>query len=249
MSDLTASSSQPSVQQLAQAALQANQPTAWFEPLYAAAQGNDENVPWAYRQPHPQLIEWFTQTPQNWANCSAVVVGCGLGDDAEFLQASGLQVTAFDVSPTAIAWCQQRFPHSSVAYEVADLFDLSTQWQHHFDLVFECRTLQALPATVRESAIQAIAQLVRPGGQLCVITRYQETPSIVDGPPWPLSHEDLRQFQTQQLTEVSQHTFQSQNHPALNQKRIIYQHIAPSDSELTGSQALFSVQSSNIPTL
>ncbi len=226
MPDSASPSSQPSVQQLAQAALQANQPTAWFEPLYAAAHGNDEQVPWAYGQPHPQLVEWFAQAPQSWAGESAVVVGCGLGDDAEFLQASGLKVTAFDISPTAIAWCQQRFPHSSVAYEVTDLFDLPTQWHHHFDLVFECRTLQALPVTVRQSAIQAIAQLVKPGGQLCVITRYQEAPGAEDGPPWPLSHQDLLQFQTQQLTEVSQQTFQSQSHPTLDQKRIVYQRIA-----------------------
>ncbi|MCC5670705.1 class I SAM-dependent methyltransferase [Nostoc sp. CHAB 5784] len=38
----------------------------------------------------------------------ALVIGCGLGDDAEAIASLGFEVTAFDISPTAIAWCQER---------------------------------------------------------------------------------------------------------------------------------------------
>jgi len=64
------------------------------------------------------------------------VVGCGLGDDAEALAQQGFQVTAFDISPTAIAWCEKRFPDSQVKYQVADLFALDPAWHHKFDFVF-----------------------------------------------------------------------------------------------------------------
>ncbi len=70
-------------------------------------------------------------------NRKALVVGCGLGDDAEFLSQQGFTVTAFDVSPTAIAWCKQRFPGSTVSYHVTDLFEPSAKWLSSFDFVLE----------------------------------------------------------------------------------------------------------------
>ena len=52
---------------------------------------------------------------------AALVVGCGLGDDAEFIAGLGFSVVAFDISASAIAAAQQRFPQSTVRYRVADL--------------------------------------------------------------------------------------------------------------------------------
>ena len=86
----------------------------WFEALYAEAAGNSSHVPWADLRPNPNLVEWFEEKPIEGKDRPALVVGCGLGDDAEFLAQEGFRVTAFDVSPTAIDWCQKRFPGSSV---------------------------------------------------------------------------------------------------------------------------------------
>ncbi|WP_313934260.1 MULTISPECIES: hypothetical protein [Nostocaceae] len=41
-----------------------------------------------------------------------------MGDDAEAPAKLGFEVTAFDISPTAISWCQQWFPDSSVNYVI-----------------------------------------------------------------------------------------------------------------------------------
>jgi DNA-binding NarL/FixJ family response regulator len=72
----------------------------------------------------------------------AVTIGCGLGDDAEAMSRYGYQVTAFDISPSAIEMCRKRYPDSGVEYIVADLFALPTEWQHGFNLVYECNTIQ-----------------------------------------------------------------------------------------------------------
>ncbi|WP_368041849.1 hypothetical protein [Nostoc sp. TCL240-02] len=49
-----------------------------------------------------------------------------------------------------MAWCQERFPNSTVNYVVADLFAVpAQQWHLGFDFVFECRNIQALPLNVR----------------------------------------------------------------------------------------------------
>ena len=54
----------------------------------------------------------------------AVVVGAGLGADAEHLVQHGWRTVAFDVSPAAVRLARQRHPDSQVAYQVADLLAL-----------------------------------------------------------------------------------------------------------------------------
>ncbi len=93
-----------------------------------------------------------------------LVVGCGLGDDAEYLSKLGANVTAFDLSQTAIDWCHQRFPDSKVNYQAVDLFTAPADWKLSFDLVVEIYTIQALPANIRPHAIESIGNFVAPNG-------------------------------------------------------------------------------------
>lgn len=211
------------VKTLATQAQQQNQPYAWFEPLYAQAQGDTAQVPWAKSTAHPYLQEWLLQQPQPAPNRTAVVIGCGLGDDAEALQSHGYQVTAFDVSPTAIAWCRQRFPTSEVHYQVADLLNLDPGWQQTFDLVYECRNIQALPIRMRQQVMGAIAPLVSETGILLVITRTRTDEAECDGPPWPLSPQELAEFTAYGLQETERATFLEGE--TVPQARIIYHRI------------------------
>ena len=197
------------VQQLAKEAISKDEPYCWFETLYKEAQGQAARVPWAKLEPHPYLVNWLSQSPQ--LSGLAVVIGCGLGDDAEALQAQGIEVTAFDISPSAIAWCQNRFPDSKVKYEVADLFKLDPTWQLRFDWVFECRNLQALPLLLRDQAISKIANLVALQGTLLMVTRLRDSRETnPNGPPWPLSNQELALFETLGLQEVYRQGFQEE---------------------------------------
>ena len=62
--------------------LEAGDPLGWFEDLYSRAGENAANIPWADLAPNPNLIDWFDRR-----QCSgpgkALIIGCGLGDDAE----------------------------------------------------------------------------------------------------------------------------------------------------------------------
>ncbi|NES19754.1 MAG: class I SAM-dependent methyltransferase [Symploca sp. SIO3E6] len=212
---------------LANQYLQQNEPSGWFEVLYTEANGDSQQVPWARLQAHPHLQDWLdgnssdVLTVSN-ASPSALVIGCGLGDDAEALQAKGFQVSAFDISPTVIAWCQQRFPDSSVNYFVADLFALEPSLNQAFDLVFESRTIQALPLSVRSQAIKSIGQLVAVGGILLVITRVRDTEEQPDGPPWALSNQELAQFQELGLQEIRRNRFLEEGNDSIQKFRIEY---------------------------
>ncbi len=185
-------------------------PYGWFDRLYCQAEGDTSQVPWAKLTTHPYLQDWLDKfKPQSNNRLPlALVIGCGLGDDAEALAKVGYQVTAFDVSPKAIAWCQQRFPNSSVDYRVADLLALDSGWRGAFDFVFECRTIQALPLNLRAQTIEAIASTVAPEGTLLIISRLRDTDDEPDGPPWPVSNREFARFQQWGFQEVRRDAFE-----------------------------------------
>jgi SAM-dependent methyltransferase len=159
--------------------------TGWFEALYDRADGNLDAIPWAERGVNPWMVEWLQQRQSRSERASCLVVGCGLGNDAEYLAELGFQVTAFDISATAIAWCQQRFPDTQVNYQVGDLFAPPVEWQHHFDLVIEIYTIQALPAQIRPDAIAKIGSFVAAAGNLVVICRGRNPEDPCENLPLP----------------------------------------------------------------
>lgn len=108
---------------MAARAIAAGDPTGWFEPLYAAAAAGRLAMPWDRGEPSPYLTQWTADRGVTGAGRSAVIVGCGLGDDAEFIAGLGFQTTAFDISPTAITMARSRFRDSPVRYQAADLLN------------------------------------------------------------------------------------------------------------------------------
>jgi SAM-dependent methyltransferase len=155
------------------------------------------------------------------------VVGCGLGDDAEELARRGYAVTAFDVSPTAIARCRERFPQSRVSYRAADVLNLPGEWRGRFSLVVEINTIQSLPRADRSAAIAAIAATVAPGGLLFVRCRAPgEDEADSSERPWPVLHSELDRFTAAGLTQVDliDHAPVPAAFPFL---RVIYQRPSP----------------------
>lgn len=187
---------------LAQQMLPRGDFSGFFDAVYATAEGDASGVPWADLQPHPVALAWLDQQGVRGEKRSALVIGCGLGDDAEELAGRGFQVTAFDVSPNAIAWCKQRFPASLVDYLVADLLDAPARWRQAFDFVLEVYTLQALPRRLRTLVIANVAQFVAPGGQLLVVCRGRDPQDDPGTMPWPLTRDELAHFGQVGLREV-----------------------------------------------
>ncbi len=98
--------------QLAHEFVQRGDATGWFERLYTQAQGNEQAIYWAQMVSNPNLVQWLDRRNVQGKGQRALVIGCGLGDDAEELAHRGFEVVAFDIAPTAIDWCHKRFPHS-----------------------------------------------------------------------------------------------------------------------------------------
>jgi len=195
----------------------------WFDAVYNRAHGDGRAVPWARLAPRPALTAWLDQHAGGGAGQRALVIGCGLGDDAEALAAHNFAVTASDISPTAIAWCQRRFPDSSVNYQVADLFDPPAIWHKAFDLVLEDFTVQALPIHMRSQTIAAITHFVAPAGRLLVICIGAEEEEERSGPPWPLTRAEVERFQRDGLSEVRFDRLPSPDQLGSNRWRIEFQ--------------------------
>ena len=195
-------------------------PTGWFEELYQSARSGTAAIPWDRGAPHPLLAEWTAVHEVDGSGRSAVVVGCGLGTDAEHLAWLGFDSTAFDVSPTAVATASERHPGSSVAYTTADLFDLPTDWSGAFDLVFESLTVQSMPIAFHEPAIRAVGSLVAPRGTLLVVAAQREEGVEVQGPPWPLTRSEIAAFSTAELRTVSVEDLQDREAPEIRRWRV-----------------------------
>jgi 2-polyprenyl-3-methyl-5-hydroxy-6-metoxy-1,4-benzoquinol methylase len=201
---------------LAQKALNNSDYTGWFDVLYSQAEKDHNKIPWATMSAHPYLKKWLEKNQISGENKTALVIGCGLGDDAETIAEIGFKVTAFDISPSAIAWCKQRFPDSSVNYIIADLFNLDSAWEQKFDFVFECRTIQSLPLEVRVQVIESTAKLVANNGNLLIITHLRETEEEPSGPPWALSLKEIDLFKQFGLKEIhSEKFFEGENNDKL----------------------------------
>jgi SAM-dependent methyltransferase len=186
---------------LAAAAYARGEPTGWFEALYEEAVRGRAIVPWDSADPNSFLVEWAAA--RDGTGRRAVVVGSGLGRDAEFVARLGYRTTGFDLSATAVRAARERHPGSSVSYEVANLLDLPERYRQAFDLVVESYTVQSLPDPPRADAIAAVRTLVARGGTLLVIAMAREPDEQVSGPPFPLTRAELDAFAGDELAAVA----------------------------------------------
>jgi SAM-dependent methyltransferase len=175
----------------------------FFDGLYVAADGGGDPVPWDRGgAPQQLLADWAADRGLAGAGRRAVVIGCGLGGDAEFLAGLGFAVVAFDFSPPAIEAARRLNPGSPVDYEVADLLALPESWLGGYDLVVESLTVQSLPRSIRPRVVAAVRSLAAPGGTVLVISAQQAVGEEAPTGPWPLSRADLESFAGDGLTEV-----------------------------------------------
>jgi len=146
----------------------------------------------------------------------AIIVGCGLGADAEYVAGRGFSTVAFDISETAIRVAQRRHSASTVDYVVADLLNPRLRWERAFDFVIEIITVQTLPDPPRRNAIANISRLVGVHGTLLVVAAApgNDHTSSKLLPPWPLDEDEIEAFASDDLTLQSIETVSLPDSPA-----------------------------------
>jgi SAM-dependent methyltransferase len=182
--------------------LERGDPVGWFDAFYREAAGDNEKIPWADLEPNKYFRAWAEKTGLKGEGAKALVVGCGLGDDALYLHDLGFEVTAFDISETAIEWAKKLYADAPIGFYVADLFDPPRDWLKAFDFVLEVYTIQPLPLEMRAQTIDAIANFVAENGRLLVINRGREDDEEPVEMPWALSRKDLSRFEANGLKQT-----------------------------------------------
>lgn len=195
--------------------------TGWFDALYAEAAGNNEKIPWADLEPNRFLAEFAQKTNLQGNGRKALVVGCGLGDDAKYLKDLGFEVTGFDISPTAIEWAKKLYPE--IHFEAADLFNPPRGWLGNFEFVLEIYTIQPLPLELRPKVIDSISNFIAPNGKIVVVTRGREDDEIPPEMPWALSRKDLSQFEKNGLKQTHFEEMWDEEEPPVRRFVVEYQ--------------------------
>lgn len=193
----------------------------WFEALYKESGGDTSVIPWADLEPNRFFRSWAEETGLKGDGRTALVVGCGLGDDARYLHDLGFKVTGFDISPTAIEWAKKLHKNTDIQFEMADLFEPYRGWLGAFEFVLEVYTIQPLPLEMRPSVIDAIAAFVANEGKLVVVTRGREDDEETPQLPWPLSRKDLSRFGENGLIETDFREFWDEE----DEKRFVVEYV------------------------
>lgn len=203
-----------------------NDPTGWFENIYKSAKGDYTEVFWADLEPSPYLVEWLKKDNISKQTKTACVIGCGVGDDAEALSQFGFKVTAFDISPTAIKLCKNRYPKTKVNYLVADLFNYPKEWFESFDVVYECNTIQVLPDKYRKDARESMSRLITKGGYILVSCRSRNENEQENVIPLPLTRLEINEFVTlDNLKEISFLSYDDTQNPPVPHFFGIYKRV------------------------
>ncbi len=147
----------------------------------------DDAGAWELGRATPPLAAHFTANPPT--DLRALVVGCGRGHEARLLAGLGARVTAIDIAPTAITTAiASSDPALAIDFQQRDLFDLPAA-PERFDLVLEHCCYCAIEPSRREAYVDAVADLLVPGGRLVGLFYAHGGPG---GPPFTADPASLR---------------------------------------------------------
>ncbi|MGI8604686.1 MAG: class I SAM-dependent methyltransferase [Verrucomicrobiales bacterium] len=154
------------------------------------------DTPWDRGGPHPGLVAELSRVPMSGR---VLVPGCGFGYDAEVIAAlpEVTEIVALDIADSAVATARERLAGwgKRVRVEREDLFALSQEYREAYDWVWEHTCYCAIDPSARDGYVEAMAEVLKPGGQLFAI--FFLTPWDNDeenrtaGPPFGTTREDL----------------------------------------------------------
>ncbi len=124
------------------------------------------------------------------APCRVVELGCGTGTNAVFLAEQGFEVTALDLSSTAIGQAKQRAESAgvNVVFHVADLLDFDLDLGT-FDLMFDRGCFHCARKVDVAGYRETLKKLSRPGTRYLLLTGNARDENLEEGPPKLHEHE------------------------------------------------------------
>jgi SAM-dependent methyltransferase len=148
----------------------------------------NEETPWDKGFAAPPLRE-FMATHRIAGR--VVVPGCGSGHDVRLLAERGAQVLGLDIAAGAVRKAERFARVGSECFAVADFLDLPARYHGRFEYVVEHTCLCALEPAQRGEYARSVCQALRPGGHFLSVFYRQVKDYDGDGPPHPISAEQI----------------------------------------------------------
>jgi 2-polyprenyl-3-methyl-5-hydroxy-6-metoxy-1,4-benzoquinol methylase len=147
-------------------------------------------VPWDVGQAEDALVKLINS--DFIKPCKVLEIGCGTGNDAIFMAKKGFDVTAIDISKTAIEEAKKRAEKAGVhcnflAEDIAELKSVSDK----FDFLYDRACFHFIPEEKRDKYIQAAKKLLVKDGCFVLIVSSEKDP--VKG-PYQFSKDDIKQL-------------------------------------------------------
>lgn len=138
--------------------------------------------------------------------CRIVELGCGSGVNAVYLAKQGFEVTAIDVSPTALQAAEERAKKAGVKVNCIQADVLNPPHLEPFDLIFDRGCYHGVRRQNAGAYLKTLKELCRPGGKVLILAGNANEPGDRYGPP-RVDETDLvddfsAAFDFQQLREI-----------------------------------------------
>lgn len=123
-----------------------------------------------------KFLKWVKKNKVRELESSRILdAGCGTGRNAYYLADKyDANVEAFDFAKSAISFAKEHFSHPLASFSVHDMKDQLPYSDESFDFVFDIMASFALPDADRETYLQELHRVLKPGGLMYVRTLAKE---------------------------------------------------------------------------
>ncbi|MGW0564693.1 class I SAM-dependent methyltransferase [Streptomyces sp. NPDC003016] len=145
---------------------------SWWDRFYA---DRSKPVPFFVAKPDENLVSYVDRGLITAGR--ALDLGCGPGRNALHLASLGFEVDAVDLSPTAVAWAEDRAREAGadVRFHCGDAFALTdtdtgtgTELGGPYDLIYDSGCFHHLPPHRRVSYLALLDRALAPGGHFAL---------------------------------------------------------------------------------
>jgi len=152
-----------------------------------ASYHDDTPAPWDIGRPQPALVRLASEGVFAGAVLDA---GCGTGENALHLAATGLSVLGVDVAETALAIARAKAADRGIDAEfvAADALELG-RLGRRFETVFDCGLFHSFEGEERTRYLASLASVTGQAGTLHMLCFRDEGPDVG---PHPVSEQQLR---------------------------------------------------------
>jgi cyclopropane fatty-acyl-phospholipid synthase-like methyltransferase len=133
-----------------------------WEQLYQ--EKNVESMPWFNPDLDPDLEQALAKL--NLQTGTALDLGTGPGTQAIALAQRGFQVTATDISDSAVSQVLSKAQEKGLDINFRQDDILNSQLNQEFDFIFDRGCFHVLPPERRQDYVRVVARLIKPGGTL-----------------------------------------------------------------------------------